>query len=225
MKYIITERQNTKIITKYLNNEYGDLKERRRTDKNPNSIYFFKENKVYMAYGSSFKDLWVDYYTIWTDLEKIFDLTENEIKRIITKWVEDTYGLSGVKIYIAKKGSQINWEEALKMSESEKDDVIKNYLDREYGDLKKYTTDKYPDNIFFIRDKKVYMELDSENMDLWVDYETIWKSLEDLFKLSRREIVPIVNKWMKKTYGYDKYSILIPQPTESSEMRWKDVLK
>ena len=69
------------------------------------------------------------------------------------------------------------------------------------------------------------MELDSENGDLWVDYETIWKSLEDLFKLSRREIFPIVNKWMKKTYGYDKYSILIPQPTESSEMRWKDVLK
>lgn len=222
MKYIITESQNEKLVIKYLNNEYGDLKERIRTDKYPNSIYFFKENKVYMAYGSISKDLWVDYYTIWTDLEKIFGLTEDEIYKTITKWVEDTYGLSGFTIYIAKKGNQVKWEESLKMSQSEKDEVIVNYLNREYGGLEKYTTDKYPDSIFFIRDEKVYMELDSENMDLLVDYETIWKSLEDLFKLEFFEIVRSIRKWVKETYGYEYF---IPQPTKSSEMRWKDVLK
>ena len=102
MKYIITENQNEKLIIKYLNNEYGDLKEY-RTDEYPDSVFYVKDNKVYMEQALDMDWLHVDYFTIWKDLRTLFSLEDEDISRIITKWVEDTYGLSGVKIYVAKK--------------------------------------------------------------------------------------------------------------------------
>jgi len=41
--------------------------------------------------------LWVDYNTIWSDLETIFSLEAPEIQEIITKWMDETYKLEGVK--------------------------------------------------------------------------------------------------------------------------------
>ena len=95
MKYIITENQNEKLIIKYLNNEYGDLKEY-TTDEHPNTIFYVKDNKVYMEQDLENGNLWIDYYTIWTELETIFGLEDEEIERIIPKWVEKTYKLRGV---------------------------------------------------------------------------------------------------------------------------------
>ena len=95
MKYIITENQNEKLIIKYLNNEYGDLKEY-RTDEHPNTIFYVKDNKVYMEQDLENGNLWIDYYTIWTELETIFGLEDDKIRRIITKWVEETYNIEGV---------------------------------------------------------------------------------------------------------------------------------
>ena len=94
MKYIITENQNEKLIIKYLNNEYGDL-EKYITNKYPDNIFFIKDEKVYMEREKNV--LWVDYYTIWTDLENIFSIEDDdEIRNVITKWVEETYNIEGV---------------------------------------------------------------------------------------------------------------------------------
>ena len=93
MKYIITENQNEKLIIKYLNKEYGDLKEY-RTDEYPESVFYIKDKKVYMEPENDV--LWVDYYTIWQDLINIFSLKNSEIKHIITHWVKETYNLEGV---------------------------------------------------------------------------------------------------------------------------------
>ena len=93
MKYIITENQIEKLIIKYLNKEYGDLEEY-RTDEYPESVFYIKDKKVYMEPENDV--LWVDYYTIWQDLDTIFSLKNSEIKHIITHWVKETYNLEGV---------------------------------------------------------------------------------------------------------------------------------
>ena len=96
MKYIITESKLEKTAIHYLNEMYGDLKEN-RTDKWPDSTFFIKDKKVYMERDLINNDLWVDYYSIWDDLETVFSFENSKIKDIITKWVDETYNIKGVK--------------------------------------------------------------------------------------------------------------------------------
>ena len=38
---------------------------------------------------------WVDYY-FWKEFSELFSLQDNQVKSIITRWVEDTYKLTGI---------------------------------------------------------------------------------------------------------------------------------
>jgi hypothetical protein len=96
MKYIITESKLEKVAIKYLNKFYGDLEEY-RTDEYPDTVFFIKGKKIYMEQGLESGRLYVGYDIIWTDLKTIFSLEAPEIQEIITKWVEETYKLEGVK--------------------------------------------------------------------------------------------------------------------------------
>ena len=80
--------------------------------------------------------------------------------------------------------------------------VIK-YLNKEYGDLEEYTTDKRPDNVFFVKDKKVYMEHDLKNGYLYVDYDTIWQDLDTIFSSEITENQRIITKWVDETYNIE----------------------
>ena len=86
------------VVIKYLNKVYGDLEEY-LTDERPNSVFFVKGKKIYMEHELDDNYLWVDYGTIWEDLEDTFSLENYEIKSIIKKWVESTYNISGVTIH------------------------------------------------------------------------------------------------------------------------------
>ena len=95
MKYIITESKLEQVVIKYLNKMYGDLKEYTK-DEYPGHIFYVKDKKVHMFQDLKTNDLFVNYDTIWSDLKTIFGLEDSEIKRIISKWVEETYKLKGV---------------------------------------------------------------------------------------------------------------------------------
>ncbi len=84
------------IVIKYLNKEYGDLKEY-TTNKRPNRVFYVKDNRAYMEKMLRTNVLWVDYDTIWEDLENIFGLDRYECQRIITNWVKETYNLRGIR--------------------------------------------------------------------------------------------------------------------------------
>ena len=89
------------------------------------------------------------------------------------------------------------------ITESKLDRVVIKYLNKEYGDLKEYTTDKRPDNVFFVKDKKVYMEHDLKNGYLYVDYDTIWSELKNIFNLTNDYIAIIISKWVDETYNIE----------------------
>ena len=79
--------------------------------------------------------------------------------------------------------------------------VILHFLNKGYGNLTEYKTDKHPDKIFYIKDNKVYMLQDLENGYLWVVYNTIWQDLENWFSLEDDDIQSVIIKWMDKTYN------------------------
>ena len=108
MKYIITESKLDRVVIKYLNKEYGDLEEY-TTDKRPDNVFFVKDKKVYMEQDLKNGYLYVDYYTIWTDLKNIFGLERHEIQRIIKKWVEETYKLRGVTKGVVLPARERRW--------------------------------------------------------------------------------------------------------------------
>ena len=95
MKYVITENKLEKVILHFLNKGYGDLTEY-TTDEYPDSIFYMKGNQVIMEQYLENDILLVDYHTIWTDLENFFSLEYDDIMSILTKWVEETYNISGV---------------------------------------------------------------------------------------------------------------------------------
>jgi hypothetical protein len=75
------------------------------------------------------------------------------------------------------------------------------YLNKIYGNLEEYRTDEYPNKIFFIKSKKVFMEQGLKNGILLVDYNTIWSDLENTFSLKYNEIQSIISKWVEETYN------------------------
>ncbi len=96
MKYIITESKLEKSIIHYLNEMYGDLEEITSEDW-PGMVFFIKGKKIYMDRTINHNYLHIDYDTIWSDLENIFSLDDDEIKLIIKKWMSESYNLMGTK--------------------------------------------------------------------------------------------------------------------------------
>jgi hypothetical protein len=87
------------------------------------------------------------------------------------------------------------------ITESKLENVVIKYLNKMYGDLEEYRTDKHPDSVFFIKGKKVFMEQDLEIDDLYVHSDTIWKDLVDTFSLENDEIRHIIKKWAEESYN------------------------
>jgi hypothetical protein len=82
-------------VIHYLNEMYGDLMEY-KTDKYPGGVFFIKDGKVYMEHNLKTNELWVDNYTIFEDLEIVFEINFFEYEVIISKWAEQTYKLKDV---------------------------------------------------------------------------------------------------------------------------------
>ena len=87
------------------------------------------------------------------------------------------------------------------ITENKLEKAIIHFLNKGYGDLIEYRTDKYPDSIFYIRGKKVYMEQDLKNGYLWLDSYTIWQDLKMWFSLDYYNIESIIKKWVEEAYN------------------------
>ena len=214
------------VVIKYLNVMYGDLKEY-RTDEHPDSVFFVKDKKVYMELDLDNREIFVDYATIWKDLENTFSLENDEIRHIIRKWVEETYNIRDVAVFGRRRVNPLLVEETYKLkyviTESKLEEAIIKYLNKLYGNLEEYRLAKYPDIVFFIKGNKVFMELGLKNGYLLVDYDTIWKDLENMFLLEYDEIQSFIGKWVKEDY---ELSGVTPQRFPDAVLpRWNSIIK
>ena len=78
-------------VLKYLNTQYGDLKPY-KTDREPNHIFFMKDDEVIFDYNKKNKDVYIS-YNIWSFLESFFGLEYKEIQYLTKEWVEEHYKL------------------------------------------------------------------------------------------------------------------------------------
>ena len=83
--------------------------------------------------------------------------------------------------------------------------VIK-YLNRYYGDME-LIGDINASSYRFLKNGKEYMVLYNANKRLWIDYNTIWTDLINIFSLNDDQINLVIKQWMNKTY---EISILPP---------------
>ena len=102
MKYIITESKLEEVIIKYLNKFYGGFKEY-RTDKHPKTIFFVKNDKIYMEYDMDTDtihfskrlfnlvkdDDWDVLFDIRFDIIRIHKIMREWIEQIVGKEVDD----------------------------------------------------------------------------------------------------------------------------------------
>jgi hypothetical protein len=99
------------------------------------------------------------------------------------------------------------------ITENKIEQVVIKYLNKYYGDLEEYRTDKRLNSVFFVKGKKIYMEQDLESRRLYVDYDTLWSDLRDTFSLGFDDIQSIITKWMEETYNLrgftPKYVVLV----------------
>jgi hypothetical protein len=114
--------------------------------------------------------------------------------------VEETYKLKKSMKYI--------------ITEPQIEQIIFKTLNKLYGNLEEYKTDEYPNRIFFVKDKKVYMELEMDELSsdiLWVGYETIWGDLKDMFDLKASEIKYVIIKWVEDTYNLNVSTLAVEE--------------
>jgi len=98
MKYIITESKLEQAIIKYFNRFYGGFKEY-RTDKHPRTIFFVKDDKIYLEYNMDtdtvyFSKRLFDLGSKDNGFEKIFNIRFDFVKKykFMRKWVEQIVG-------------------------------------------------------------------------------------------------------------------------------------
>jgi hypothetical protein len=109
------------------------------------------------------------------------------------------------------------------ITENKMENVVIKYLNKMYGDLEEYRTDKRPNRVFFVKGKKVYMELRLERELLYVDYDTIWSELTDTFLLEYDEIQSIITKWVEETYNLRYVTPHEQLPID--KIRWDKLIK
>jgi hypothetical protein len=108
------------------------------------------------------------------------------------------------------------------ITESKLDKVVIHYLNEMYGDLEEYTTDDYPNSLFFVKDKKVYMKQNLKNGYLYVDDYTIWEDLRTIFNLKFTEVQRVIIKWVEETY---KLRVITPNNIKwGIAIGWKRLL-
>ena len=79
--------------------------------------------------------------------------------------------------------------------------AVLKYLNTQYGDLKPYETDEFPNYIFFMKDGKVIFDYHKKNGNVYFTYEYIWELLESFFGLEFEEIKELTKEWVEEHYN------------------------
>ena len=100
--------------------------------------------------------------------------------------------------------------------------IAKKQLTKKFGDLMPYETEKYPDYIFYVdENKNVYFEHNKKNGKVWLDYDTIWSFLMDVFSFDYQQIQQVTKEWLEEHYKLGVTTTILQQWMESCG--WKNI--
>ena len=88
------ENNKLMVASVYLNLYVSTLEE---VVKDDGDIYLHESGEIYAKIWIQKKHskCYVDHY-FWKEFSELFSLQDNQVKSIITRWVEDTYKLTGI---------------------------------------------------------------------------------------------------------------------------------
>ena len=97
MKYIITENKLNNVVLRWMNNDFNPNEmEMVKSKKHPDSIFFMKNGEVVIEIeDSTGKYAWFDNNRIWSVLESFFGLDYEQIKGILSYWMEESLKVHG----------------------------------------------------------------------------------------------------------------------------------
>ena len=95
------------ITKKWLVDNYGDL-EKFETSEYPNRIFYMKDGNVIIDYNQKNGYCYISYYEIWSFLESVFQLEDEEIQDITKEWVEEHHKLRVTTTYLGLRET-ISW--------------------------------------------------------------------------------------------------------------------
>ena len=94
------------------------------------------------------------------------------------------------------------------ITESKIEKIAIKWLNKEYGNLIPYETEKYPNYIFYRQDKTVIFDYNKKNDIVYASYNDIWKFFEDYFNMEYEQIQSIMKVWVEEHYKLRVTTIL-----------------
>ena len=90
----VNKNQLERVVIKWLDKHYGDLIPKKQKYY-PNVVFYVNSsNEIMIEYNKKSERVYIS--EIWTMIESLFHLDDNDIKKIIPVWMKETYKLEGV---------------------------------------------------------------------------------------------------------------------------------
>jgi len=89
------------------------------------------------------------------------------------------------------------------ISESRLEKTAIHWLNKNFGDLEKFTTNSIPSAIFYRtkEGKEIIFEYDSHYETIYVSKEYVWLFLMDMFGLDDNQITQLIDRWFQNRYN------------------------
>jgi hypothetical protein len=96
MKYIITENRLNSIVTKWLDDNYGDLKiiQGNKSILNNTFLYFSNGNEIIFNYSERYQMVTIEDEILQNTLINMFDVDPKSLNKIFIPWVNKRYNLN-----------------------------------------------------------------------------------------------------------------------------------
>ena len=95
---------------------------------------------------------------------------------------------------------ELTLTEMMLESSTPRNRIAKKWLTNNYGNLEKFESDRYPNNIFYMKDGIVIFDYNWGNGRCYISYDEVWSFLESVFQLENEEIKVITKEWVEKHY-------------------------
>ena len=89
------------------------------------------------------------------------------------------------------------------ITESRLEKTAIHWLNKNFGDLEKFTTNRIPSAIFYRTKevKEIIFEYDLHYETIYVSKEYVWLFLMDMFGLDDNQITQLIDRWFQNRYN------------------------
>ena len=92
----VNRHQLERVVIKWLNQHFSNLTPKKHKNISSKLFYVNSNNEVIIEYIPKNGFVWINYKNIWSKLESIFHLNEEDARLFLKVWLRETYDLDDV---------------------------------------------------------------------------------------------------------------------------------